>query len=140
LSVFEINRNTHWHFTSAPILSQAIALPKYRDIRKTSIYQGLPTFENLIGPPHTSQASVHVCVFIHRSTKMWSFSAYSILFVLTVSFANAEKETLVLLDNLAIRETHSIFFKSLTGNLKKCWADDVPVSKFWHQPVNKNFN
>jgi len=45
---------------------------------------------------------------------MWSFSAFSILFVLTISFANAEKETLVLLDNLAIRETHSIFFKSLT--------------------------
>ena len=31
------------------------------------------------------------------------------------SFAELKKETLVLLDNLATRETHSIFFKSLQG-------------------------
>lgn len=29
--------------------------------------------------------------------------------------ANAGRPTLVLLDNLAIRETHSIFFKTLQG-------------------------
>lgn len=32
-----------------------------------------------------------------------------------VSSVSAGGETLVLLDNLAIRETHSSFFKSLTG-------------------------
>lgn len=37
--------------------------------------------------------------------------------LLILSFANAaeKKETLVLLDNLAVRETHSIFFKNLQG-------------------------
>jgi len=44
----------------------------------------------------------------------------SLLFFLSVLIVNAaitlaDKETLVLLDSLAIRETHSIFFKSLTG-------------------------
>lgn len=40
---------------------------------------------------------------------------YSFIVLLLASYINADKETLVLLDNLAIRETHSIFFKSLTG-------------------------
>ena len=35
--------------------------------------------------------------------------------LLSASLSFADKETLVLLDNLAIRETHSIFFKSLIG-------------------------
>nr|CAG4643183.1 EOG090X05EE [Ilyocryptus agilis] len=40
---------------------------------------------------------------------------YTAVFLLFfTSFGYAEKETLVLLDNLAIRETHSMFFKSLT--------------------------
>nr|CAG4647021.1 EOG090X05EE [Megafenestra aurita] len=39
---------------------------------------------------------------------------YSFITLLLVSFSCADKETLVLLDNLAIRETHSIFFKSLS--------------------------
>jgi len=40
-------------------------------------------------------------------------------FVITKSNAilDEDAETLVLLDNLAIRETHSIFFKSLQGKL-----------------------
>lgn len=32
--------------------------------------------------------------------------------------ANPDNEVLVLLDNLAVRETHSIFFKSLNGRSK----------------------
>ncbi|XP_046460235.1 dolichyl-diphosphooligosaccharide--protein glycosyltransferase 48 kDa subunit-like isoform X1 [Daphnia pulex] len=39
---------------------------------------------------------------------------YSFIVLLLASYINADKETLVLLDNLAIRETHSVFFKSLT--------------------------
>lgn len=40
--------------------------------------------------------------------------------VLFISVCNvrAGGETLVLLDNLAIKETHSMFFKSLKGNYK----------------------
>jgi hypothetical protein len=40
---------------------------------------------------------------------------YSFIVLLLASYIYADKETLVLLDNLAIRETHSVFFKSLTG-------------------------
>lgn len=42
-----------------------------------------------------------------------------VLFVVLVASINAaeKKETLVLLDNLATRETHSIFFKNLQGKL-----------------------
>lgn len=40
---------------------------------------------------------------------------YSLIVLLLASCINADKETLVLLDNLAIRETHAVFFKSLTG-------------------------
>lgn len=36
-------------------------------------------------------------------------------FLCFLAAVNAGGETLVLLDNLAIRETHSIFFKSLQG-------------------------
>nr|CAG4641666.1 EOG090X05EE [Eurycercus lamellatus] len=39
---------------------------------------------------------------------------FSVVLLLCASVSYADKETLVLLDNLAIRETHSIFFKSLT--------------------------
>lgn len=39
------------------------------------------------------------------------------LFV-SVCNVNAGGETLVLLDNLAIKETHSMFFKSLKGKIK----------------------
>lgn len=44
-----------------------------------------------------------------------------LLLIFAVSFANcAEKqETLILLDSLAIRETHSIFFKSLQGKISE---------------------
>lgn len=38
-----------------------------------------------------------------------------LLFSSSQAVLENEAETLVLLDNLAIRETHSIFFKSLTG-------------------------
>jgi hypothetical protein len=38
-----------------------------------------------------------------------------VIFVGIISIANAGGETLVLLDNLAIKETHSMFFKSLQG-------------------------
>ena len=42
---------------------------------------------------------------------------FSLIICLFASISSADRETLVLLDNLAIRETHSIFFKSLTGKL-----------------------
>lgn len=35
------------------------------------------------------------------------------------SYAELKKDTLVLLDSLATRETHSVFFKSLQGKLLK---------------------
>lgn len=42
--------------------------------------------------------------------------------ICAVSHAQNAGDTLVLLDNLAIRETHSIFFKGLQGKkkMKKC--------------------
>jgi hypothetical protein len=40
--------------------------------------------------------------------------ATALLLPLSSQFS-ASKETLVLLDNLAIKETHSIFFKALQG-------------------------
>nr|CAG4634764.1 EOG090X05EE [Alona affinis] len=40
--------------------------------------------------------------------------SFVVLLFTTASLTYADKDTLVLLDNLAIRETHSIFFKSLT--------------------------
>lgn len=49
---------------------------------------------------------------------MWK---YLILFCAAVNLSAAvlptDADTLVLLDNLAIRETHSMFFKSLQGKL-----------------------
>lgn len=48
---------------------------------------------------------------------------FAFLFIFVAGIrANNEKDTLVLLDNLAIRETHSIFFKTLIGKLKNCCA------------------
>lgn len=38
-----------------------------------------------------------------------------------------EAPTLVLLDNLAIRETHSMFFKSLQGKLNGCIFPPFPA-------------
>lgn len=40
----------------------------------------------------------------------------TVLLILSFASAAEKKETLVLLDNLAVRETHSIFFKNLQGN------------------------
>lgn len=40
----------------------------------------------------------------------------AVLLILSFASAAEKKETLVLLDNLAVRETHSIFFKNLQGN------------------------
>jgi hypothetical protein len=45
-------------------------------------------------------------------TIMWSVF---VIFVGIISIVNAGGDTLVLLDNLAIKETHSMFFKSLQG-------------------------
>lgn len=44
--------------------------------------------------------------------KMWTIFA---IFLGIISIVNAGGDTLVLLDNLAIKETHSMFFKSLQG-------------------------
>nr|CAG4648634.1 EOG090X05EE [Polyphemus pediculus] len=43
-----------------------------------------------------------------------SITLFSLVLFISASLSSANQETLVLLDNLAIRETHSIFFKSLT--------------------------
>lgn len=42
-------------------------------------------------------------------------SGVCLLLAVLVAGANAGGPTLVLLDNLAIKETHSIFFKTLQG-------------------------
>lgn len=39
----------------------------------------------------------------------------AVLLILSFVSAAEKKETLVLLDSLAVRETHSIFFKNLQG-------------------------
>jgi len=39
------------------------------------------------------------------------------LLVCLAAFCSANKKTLVLLDNWTIRETHSIYFKSLRGKI-----------------------
>lgn len=44
--------------------------------------------------------------------KLYFFLLIKSLILLTI---NAGQNTLVLLDNLAIKETHSMFFKSLLG-------------------------
>lgn len=41
----------------------------------------------------------------------------SILTLSLAAFANASKETLVLLNNLVIKETHSILFNTLKGKI-----------------------
>lgn len=46
------------------------------------------------------------------SRKMWKIF---VIFLGIISIVNAGGDTLVLLDNLAIKETHSMFFKSLQG-------------------------
>lgn len=53
---------------------------------------------------------------IEEEIKMKIISIF-VFFVTFVAFVHSqqEKNTLVLLDNLATRETHSIFFKSLQG-------------------------
>jgi hypothetical protein len=60
-----------------------------------------------------------------RDLSKMNMSAYifSLVLLLSASLSFADKEMLVLLDNLAIRETHSIFFKSLIGkNILYCYA------------------
>lgn len=53
--------------------------------------------------------------------------AFLFIFVAKIS-ANNEKETLILLDNLAIRETHSIFFKSLIGEFCTILSDCIELT------------
>lgn len=56
-----------------------------------------------------------------KSAAMFSRSpvVFALFLLVAVSAVNAvpENEVLVLLDSLAVRETHSIFFKSLNGEL-----------------------
>ena len=65
-----------------------------------------------------------------------------IVILLNFNYASAVGETLVLLDNLAIRETHSIFFKSLTDRgftLTFKVADDPSLTLIkYGQPVYKH--
>lgn len=51
------------------------------------------------------------------NSKLIGFSLI-LMQVLALNFAQNVGDTLVLVDNLAIRETHSIFFKGLQGKLK----------------------
>lgn len=56
----------------------------------------------------------------HKATKMASSTFGIFLYLLGVfawAYAHNEANTLVLVDNLAIRESHSLFFKGLQGNL-----------------------
>jgi len=56
-----------------------------------------------------------------------------LIFTILSNISSAEKETLVLLDSLAIRETHSIFFRSLTDRgytLTYKSADDPGLQLF----------
>lgn len=43
------------------------------------------------------------------------FFSFAVAFIATAISVAAQGDTLVLLDNLAIKETHSIFFKSIQG-------------------------
>lgn len=44
-----------------------------------------------------------------------AFKSLIVFCLVSISACYAEGETLVLLDNLAIKETHSMFFKTLKG-------------------------
>lgn len=44
-----------------------------------------------------------------------AFKLMIVFCLVSISACYAEGETLVLLDNLAIKETHSMFFKTLKG-------------------------
>lgn len=51
-----------------------------------------------------------------RIRRVWGLICSLIIYYLVnINFVDAGGSTLVLLDNLTIRETHSIFFKSLQG-------------------------
>lgn len=59
----------------------------------------------------TDVPALRLDVQIRTKMKLLQFSV-----ILTVCLVSAiAQDTLVLLDNLAVRETHSIFFKSLQG-------------------------
>lgn len=49
----------------------------------------------------------------HKMCKV--FFSLAVAFIATSISVAAQGDTLVLLDNLAIKETHSIFFKSIQG-------------------------
>ena len=79
----------------------------------------LPTFPVFRVVPMTSE----------MGTFMKTFRNFLGLLVLPALFAitNAGGNTLVLLDNLAIKETHSLFFKSLQGSYRHIWE---PTKRF----------
>lgn len=58
-----------------------------------------------------------------KNSKRLAMSKVSLLLVLSIfgalGCAHGDGETLVLLDNLAIKETHSMFFNSLQGEYQK---------------------
>lgn len=63
-------------------------------------------------------------VFREKSRKAVRKMMWKALLIVVLAFSHCQAvletdaNTLVLLDNLAIRETHSIFFKSLQGKMK----------------------
>lgn len=64
---------------------------------------------------HIRYLSKHSLAFIYLR-KMWKYFVFICVFLQTSNAVlESDANTLVLLDNLAIRETHSIFFKSLQG-------------------------
>jgi len=78
-----------------------------------------------------------------RIRRVWGLICFlSIYCLVNINFVDAGGSTLVLLDNLTIRETHSIFFKSLQGEFwdlisyhfhLKFWAFGISNSRqnFW---------
>lgn len=68
------------------------------------------------------------------NSKFVGFSLILMQF-LALNFAQNAGDTLVLVDNLAIRETHSIFFKGLQGNVI-CRSEILEVYKLTYDTTD----
>ena len=60
-----------------------------------------------------------------RAARVWSGWWLLLLPLLGLAGASGPR-TLVLLDNLNLRETHSLFFRSLKGEIGARWIGEVP--------------
>jgi hypothetical protein len=68
-----------------------------------------------------------ICIGLVLLATVWSSS---------LNIEGSSKHVLVLLDNLAIRESHSFYFKQLKGETKKISTDLVE----WVKRKNKKFD